>query len=514
MNVKLRFFCFIEIIILTSCACNKQQDCILPKNPFISPALTHTNVAFSEYTIQAEKADTIIHSSGSILVFPPNAFVDENGFEISGKVQVKYRTFFDAVDFFMSGIPMDYEMEGVNYIFQSAGMCEIQAIFNGKDVFINQNRKPEIYLPSEYTDTLYNVYFLDQEQEKWLPKGKDLVQANDCRLDPVTAYTSIPEEPIMPRKAVNENRVFTIVIEEGSVPELQIYNNLKFEIADKNQKIAEEDTNVEWEGIKIKKYNSDGLYTVIFSKGNRNLEYQVRPVFEGKYYDEAMLVFENKLKEYRKAVQERREKEKEIQEKNKMILKMNKLIMARNRKIDRENKRLILKRDSMIALNKRLEEAYEQEREKINLRNREIQELNKRLLKDNAIKSRTSVFRSFRVDGLGIWNIDHPVLKTGIRIHATFVNQKGQPLNPKNLTVVYKGVNGIARFSNNHIILNTTTENSIWGVVDGKFVYMPFKDYKMYTITEDTKASEFKMHEHNSDSLSIDEIKIAIGLFN
>ena len=161
---------------------------------------------------------------------------------------------------------------------------------------------------------------------------------------------------------------------------------------------------------------------MIFSKGNRNLEYQVRPVFEGKYYDEAMLVFENKLKEYRKAVQERREKEKEIQEKNKMILKMNKLIMARNRKIDRENKRLILKRDSMIALNKRLEEAYEQEREKINLRNREIQELNKRLLKDNAIKSRTSVFRSFRVDGLGIWNIDHPVLKTGIRIHASFVN--------------------------------------------------------------------------------------------
>lgn len=42
-------------------------------------------------------------------------------------VKITYREFADPIDFFVSGIPMEYDSAGRKYNFESSGMCEINA---------------------------------------------------------------------------------------------------------------------------------------------------------------------------------------------------------------------------------------------------------------------------------------------------------------------------------------------------------------------------------------------------
>ena len=56
--------------------------------PFVNPPLKNINVPFSEYSFDAEKGETIFYQSGSILYFPPSAFVDASGNIIKGNVKI------------------------------------------------------------------------------------------------------------------------------------------------------------------------------------------------------------------------------------------------------------------------------------------------------------------------------------------------------------------------------------------------------------------------------------------
>ena len=74
--------------------------------PTINPPLEGVNIPYKIYKVIAEKGATLDFKTGSKVVIPKNAFVDENGKLLKGEVELRYREFHDAVDFFVSGIPM------------------------------------------------------------------------------------------------------------------------------------------------------------------------------------------------------------------------------------------------------------------------------------------------------------------------------------------------------------------------------------------------------------------------
>src|ERR1017187_213247 len=99
-----------------------------------------------------------------------NSFVDESGKLLNGEIELRYREFHDAFDFFVAGIPMTYDSAGVRYQFASAGMMEMQAYQNGKKVNMATGKSINIELASNYKGTEYNLYKLDRSEERRVGK--------------------------------------------------------------------------------------------------------------------------------------------------------------------------------------------------------------------------------------------------------------------------------------------------------------------------------------------------------
>jgi len=105
--------------------------------PFINPPIKTLKPTYQEQSVDANKGGTYIYENGSTVVVPPSAFINGQGGLVEGSVEIKYREFHDYVDFFISGIPMDYDSMGTRYQLESAGMVEIYAEQNGERLKMN-----------------------------------------------------------------------------------------------------------------------------------------------------------------------------------------------------------------------------------------------------------------------------------------------------------------------------------------------------------------------------------------
>lgn len=146
-----------------------------PLQPFVNPPIAGLNVPFSSYFVESNKATTLKHTTGSFIKIPKDAFVNEDGSIVKGKVEVKYREFKDVAEIFASGIPMSYQENGEEFHFESAGMLEILAYQDGKQIYLNPKKKIDIEMTSDYAGTQYNLYSLDTTARNWVYEGKDKV---------------------------------------------------------------------------------------------------------------------------------------------------------------------------------------------------------------------------------------------------------------------------------------------------------------------------------------------------
>lgn len=153
---------------------------------FIKPALPGVDVQFSSYTVQSGVADTIEVASGSRIIIPPCPFVDKNGNELKGEVEIKYREMRDAVDFAISGIPMTYDSAGQKFVFESAGMFEIQGYVDGSAIQVNPACPVTVEMVPVVQDGKYNAYYLDTVNKNWEFIGKPATLVDE---------TSQPAEP-------------------------------------------------------------------------------------------------------------------------------------------------------------------------------------------------------------------------------------------------------------------------------------------------------------------------------
>jgi hypothetical protein len=518
MKINKKKYSIAVFVFLLSYSCSNNEDFGTEQTivPFINPVFENVNIPFEEYSISAEKGDTIYYKTGSIIIFPPNAFIDDNGNIVTGDVKINYREFSDPIDFFVSGIPMEYDSSGTKYIFESSGMCEVNAYKDNAPLFVNPKSKPEINLAVSNNDNAHNLYYLDTLQKKWINRGKDIISEinnktsikKEVESKNVTQLQNVISPPIKPIKASGDKPVFEILIEPGSLQELQAYNNLKFEIDNNEDSYLSENSDIEWEDVNVKKGNVEGQYIVTFTKGKRKASYVSRPVFEGKDYEEALKIFEKKDKEYQSLLSNRLKKEKEDKKKQEIKLLREKV---QNEKIQKENERIEKLNLLIIARNKKTEE-----------NNKIITEKNNRIEEKNKISSeiikKTSdnlksneIIRSFSLEGFGIWNCDKPQLISSIPVLASFKDKAGNKLDLLNITVVYKGMNGVYRSYNSNIQIIPNSENMIWSVLDNNFVCLSYDEFKNYNVNSDTKEITFEMKTYNNIN-SIDDIKKIINL--
>jgi Leucine-rich repeat (LRR) protein len=128
-----------------------------------------------------------IELNNTTIKIPANAFLDDKGNVIQKEVQVSYREFQNPLQTYLADIPMKYDSGGVANVFESAGMFELTASSEGKEVFANPDNPIIVDLTTTQTDNDYNLYSLDTTSSRWSYEGTSNLSVTQSSLFKDTA---------------------------------------------------------------------------------------------------------------------------------------------------------------------------------------------------------------------------------------------------------------------------------------------------------------------------------------
>jgi len=461
----------IVIVMIAKCNCRTETKMAVR---FVNPPVPSADIPFTDYALDAEKGDTIMYPSGSVLLFPKDAFVDKNGKLIQGKVNIKYREFNNPVDQFLSGIPMGYDSAGVHYTFESAGMCDIQAFKDGQPVFVNKNSKPVINIVSQNKDVAQNLYYLDTATGQWINRGKSEIlevgKKEVAIVSPKPSESNITK-PVKPSLLDGSLPIIKVLIDTNSFEELKAYHHLQFQLDKTETRFDPEASNTSWTDINLKKGDKHGMYLIKFTSnyGNKikSVEYKVRPVLGEQDYAKALLLYDKQMAAYEKKIEARL-----VSNKANRDAYMKDSI--KNAYIDKENEKTAQLNKIIEAKNKIVEA------QGLQINN---EYMSKRVL------------RNFQIDGFGIWNCDKPMPpETFITVNSLFVNTESKTLEVYSANLIVKSINGLYQISGGKVEIPRNQESMIVGVSNGRFAYITYDEFKNLNITPETKTQTFPMH--------------------
>lgn len=472
--------------------------------PAINPPLEGVNVPYKIYKVIAEKGATLDFKTGSKMMIPKNAFVDENGKLLKGEVELRYREFHDAVDFFVSGIPMTYDSAGQRYHFESAGMLEMLAYQNDKPVNVAPEKSINIELASNQNGTEYNLYKLDTVRNNWSCLGKDKVKKveklsakNESFNDSPDAVqqtaeyktietkkvvvqeekevkiASLPKvsaEPKKPEEAKKDKHTFNIDVNPKEYPELAIYKGVLFEVGSENKNFTSSMYDVTWEEAIIKDGTKKGEnYLLTLKDETKKYDIIVYPVFEGKNYEKAMSDFQGKFTKYNVALEKRKADEVKIEEEY---------------------------QSKIIALKK--------EQEELELKWKQIEENQFKLMNiDEKVK------RMFALNSFGVYNCDKPSLyPKGVSCLANLTSEKDSKLMCYDVFLVDRAKNGLFSYTKNPIVqfsFDPQSTNLLWTVDNGVLYCLKPEQFK--TIKGSEGMSNLKMNRVDQKFKTADELK-------
>lgn len=290
------------------------------------------DVAPKKHSLNAEDAHTLDFESGTQIRIPENTFVDAEGKPVKGAVSVDYREFHSIADVLASGITMNYDSAGTTFGFESAGMFELRANQNGKEVFIDKSKKIEIDLAS-YKEGAYNFYYLEEtpqvatltspftqkayaqrtaRNDQWrLLQSSTLPTNNTQKQQAMDSLDQlIPEAPVMPEILKEDDLVLDFELNVADFPALKEFEGVIWVYAGSNAKEEDPKQNEwifshNWSNIQLKNYDAAQLkYELVLSGGGKNFSTIIRPALKGKSLKKAQRQFAKKMADYEKKSKE------------------------------------------------------------------------------------------------------------------------------------------------------------------------------------------------------------------
>lgn len=257
-------------LILAGC---RQQSAVVESSPLpqlIQPPFEKLDPEFQVFTINSNNTDSIVLQNGSVITIPAHSLTDANGTTILGQVRIEYREFHDAADVLLSGIPMEYYAAGERKQMETAGMFEIKAFQEDKELFIKEGNSIHVKLASYEAEDNYSFFWLDKDQREWQFIDHPELEAN-------TAKTQLIKEV-----ELKKDRLLEIPFKEGYFAlnydaVLDVYYNDNWQDIDNNN---------EKHRLKRKTdaYNLDWL----------NIESWESIQYKGNYHRAAMMVWKNR----------------------------------------------------------------------------------------------------------------------------------------------------------------------------------------------------------------------------
>lgn len=481
-----------------------------PKS-YITPPIAQADIARDSFTVDADSVTDLTYSSGSRLHVPAGAFRTADGKIVTGKVTLRYREFHDQKDIFLSGIPMVYDSAGQQYVFESAGMMEITAWQNGKELAADPNKPIEVQMVSNTAEDRYNTYYLDTTEKKWVNLNKTNLMAvppvaiatpdstgvlvskyqniegdaeSDAATTPVlrqaqqevkkaaAAVHELEKEKPMPiAKADKAKTKFHIGVDAGEFPEIAMYQNVRFQVKDELN-FDKNSAKTEWEDVKLKKLSGID-YQIEFVKGNRKMQVVATPVVEDKDLPAAQKLYDSKFARYQAKLTERKAAEEKAR-----------------KEYEAKAKEMKEKMDKAIAEAEARERQYQATLSKTQL-----------------------IYRTFSVYRFGTYNCDSPVSwPREASVVASLANESGEKLDLACLNLVEKDRNavfpyGAAKGELSGFKFNPSKDNVLWAMtMDNKLAVVDAHSFKEQLGTQKGKV-KFRFKLIDKDFKTAEEVK-------
>jgi hypothetical protein len=448
------------------------------RNRKIKPPIKDADVPYKSFHYKAEKGTTLSYGNSKIQI-PANSLIDKNGNLVKGDVEVQYREFHTPFDFFVSGIPMSYDSGGKQYTFESDGMFDIKGFKGGEPVFIKQGKQWQMDIASLNGKESYNYYRLDTLSGKWAllqsgvktkpvqlwqpvqpPIPKDTIVAENKKTTELCeeveetkqAEKKIEEdEPFKPQKAGPAKCYVSIDCDSNEYPELAMYRGLWFavDLHDTVFKKQYTENYKTWENMKFKRVDKGETYQATVYSGNESHTFLLHPVFSPAGYETAMVIYNNKYREYENLLNEKKEEERIKEEAYQALLK----------KQEEEKKKQ--------------EEVYQAQ-----LKKQAYEKFNKDLKTD--LSSAVS-FYCLTIKSFGTYNCDSPNSRPqGAMMAATYSDNKKEDLNSQIIYLVEKGKNILNSYSlGQKFCFNPQSVNFAWCVTpDNHIAVFTDADFK------------------------------------
>ena len=154
----------------------------------VKPPIENLDVAYQEFTYQPSSGANFVDLCyGHQVNIAPYSLVDQNGNPIDREVSLKFRTFNNAKQIFLSGIPMDSQYGQL----QSAGMFELkpaeEGVFIAKDGDVSVNLVSKVSDPSDYNSYLF------EEGEGWIEIERFKTEENVLRNESIIELDTLIE---------------------------------------------------------------------------------------------------------------------------------------------------------------------------------------------------------------------------------------------------------------------------------------------------------------------------------
>lgn len=156
----------IAISLFAACKGTQNNKEPLSKKLEIKSPLPELDIQFEEFEIDNSKDQIIKTKRGSSIKIQANSIVNKDN-EAAGTVKIKYREFHDAVDILVSGIPMDYNTQGIRRNMQTAGMFELRAEKGADVLSLAAGKTIDVRMVSYEAGNDYSFFHLDENGKGW-----------------------------------------------------------------------------------------------------------------------------------------------------------------------------------------------------------------------------------------------------------------------------------------------------------------------------------------------------------
>lgn len=470
------------------------------QQPYVNPPFAEVEPQFIAYGMNANNGGKIKINNRSNINIPPSAFLDEAGNPVSGKVNIKYRNLDDASEYFMSGIPMQYDSLGKKYDFEAAQLFEIYAEKNGKQLKIDPNKGMQISFSGKEmaradakSATSIGVYQLMKGDKNWAYRGQSTSQ--------FTSFNRPKDTSALKEQARQEHNATIAALREAKQTKLSEIQSsseatalpqkpVKFDpnriTFDLDFKFEPSDVNAKYTGLRWQpkgderairmiastewfedeitlRQVSKNLYKLHFDKDDIHVEVDALPVLTGAEYQSAMTEYEATIAE----------------------------INANKSSSEAEK----------AAAIKDLEDQFE-----LDITSAESLLAEKLSALDNTQNSTTqlverTVKHMFTIHELGVWNCDKVIPSNTIKAKVNCIDNSGEPIQNTTLYLADLSKNSLSKYylgEYAEVNINPESTNQVWIIRENGKIAIAYP--------AELKKLDFKKGKINIPLQSIDQV--------